>query len=112
MFDVVGRIGYFMRLNSMDMTDLSKSTGITRQAIVSWFDGECIPSVKNIEIICNVFEITLKDFFNDSIEESCNLTENEKIILDKWRKLKEYKRRNIMQLIDYILEEDGDAETA
>ena len=61
------RIKYYMKLNKMNMSDLSKASSVNNSTIVSFMSGRCkILRLDNLYYICKAFDITLKEFFSDS----------------------------------------------
>ena len=42
---------------------LAEKSGITQSTISSWSRQNAVPSIQNLEKICNAFQITLSQFF-------------------------------------------------
>ena len=51
----------FMDNHNINMTELSKGTGINRTLIYKWFDGDNIPSVENLIRLANYFKCSLDE---------------------------------------------------
>lgn len=55
-------------LNKLTATQLAKDIGITRQYLSHLENNSKTPSFDMLEKICQAFNITLSDFFNDGTE--------------------------------------------
>lgn len=50
------------------INSLANMAGIPPTTLYSMFDGKCKnPGIKTIKILCDFFEISIRDFFNDEL---------------------------------------------
>ena len=62
------RIKYYLKLNNTNLWGLYRRTGIPMSTISSFMRGDReLLTLKTLLHICEGFNITLKDFFNDQI---------------------------------------------
>ena len=97
MIDVVARIKELMEKKYWTSYELSAQTGISTNAIYDWFKAGAVPSLGNIEKICEAMGITLEQFFCG--DEAYNLSPEERELLSSWFSLSEFERSAVMNLI-------------
>ncbi len=62
------RIKYYLKLNNMKMWDLCKYSGIPCSTLSTFMSGKTeLLKLDTLLHICNGFNITLQEFFSDSI---------------------------------------------
>ena len=65
---IIQRINYYLKLNNMKPYDLYKKTGISRSTISTFMNTpNSLPKIDTILHVCEGFNITLGEFFSDSI---------------------------------------------
>ena len=73
---------------------LAQITGMTQTALGNILNQKSLPTIVNLERICDAFGITLAQFFTDN-GSKLNLTQDQQEILDIWDDL-ESKEREIL----------------
>ena len=73
---------------------LAQITGMTQTALGNILTQKSLPTIVNLERICDAFGITLAQFFTDD-GSKLNLTQDQQEILDIWDDL-ESKEREIL----------------
>ena len=73
---------------------LAQITGMTQTALGNILNQKSLPTIVNLERICDAFGITLAQFFTDD-GSKLNLTQDQQEILDIWDDL-ESKEREIL----------------
>ena len=73
---------------------LAQITGMTQTALGNILNQSSLPTIVNLERICDAFGITLAQFFTDD-GSKLNLTQDQQEILDIWDDL-ESKEREIL----------------
>lgn len=64
------RILYFLKLHNMTLWDLYKQSGIPKSTVCKVVNSpDCIPRLETLQHICEAFNITVRDFFNDPLFE-------------------------------------------
>ena len=70
---------------------LAQITGMTQTALVNILNQKSLPTIVNLERICDAFGITLAQFFTDD-GSKLNLTQDQQEILDIWDDLESKER--------------------
>ena len=78
---------------------LADKSGIPQSTISSWYRKNSIPTVPTLEKICAAFGITLSQLFAEG-EEQVTLTENQRLLLERWAGLDEEQQAVVFALID------------
>ena len=62
--------------------ELSQQSGVWQQTLSKWFTTDVIPTLVNLEQVCEAFNITLADFFADG--DMVELTPEKKSLNADW----------------------------
>ena len=81
---------------------LSEHAGITQSTISSWTRQNSIPSITNLEKICNAFGITLSQFFMEDEAQSVCLTKQQKAMFDTWNLLESDQQATLLHFLNTI----------
>ena len=84
--DVIAKLNELRLERNLSVYRLSELTGINQSTLANTFSRGTIPSIQNLEIMCNVMGITLSQFFADNNEQA-TLSQNQKELLDSYSKL-------------------------
>jgi transcriptional regulator with XRE-family HTH domain len=103
MFNVAERIEELRKERGWTIYKLSNETGLTQQAIHSWYNTNklSVPSVATIEILCESFGIALADFFVEKF--TVEVTPQVKLLCDNWRMLSHDERKTVDTLIKKLV---------
>ena len=77
---------------------LAQLTGITQTALGNILNQKSMPTMANLERICDAFEVTIAQFFSEE-GRRLNLTDEQKEILDIWDSMEEKEREIFMTFI-------------
>lgn len=80
---------------------LSVESDIPQTTISSWYRKNVCPTVQSLEKICNAFNITLSQFFNDS-GESVTLTEKQALLIDHFSKLNKDQQDALLKFLSSL----------
>lgn len=58
---------YFFR-SGMTVRKFLKMSGVGKSAFYNWISGKNIPYMRNIETICRIFKINVKDLMGEEIK--------------------------------------------
>lgn len=94
-FNVGKRIQELCEKNNITKYRLAKWTGIDQTALAHNISGKTIPTVSNLERICDAFGITLAQFFSAD-DLPGELTKDQKELCDIWRKCDRHHRELLM----------------
>ena len=92
------RIAELCRKRGYTKYRLAQLTGITQTALGNMLILKSMPTMANLEKICDAFEITIAQFFSDD-ESRLDLTKEQKEILEIWDGLDEKEREIFMTFI-------------
>ena len=92
------RIAELCRKRGYTKYRLAQLTGITQTALGNMLNQKSMPTMANLEKICDAFEITIAQFFSDD-ENRLDLTKEQKEILEIWDGLDEKEREIFMTFI-------------
>ena len=96
--DVIKRLNELRLERDMSVYRLSELTGINQSTLANTFSRGTVPSIKNLELICQAFGITLAQFFTED-EEPSRLTARERHLVHYYRKLP----RAVQESLDNIV---------
>ncbi len=97
MINVADRIKELMEMKEWSPYELSNQTDISTNAIYSWLDYVSVPTLQSIIKVCEVFGITLKQFFCGG---DYKYTEEENKILREWLALSDLEKSAVKNLMD------------
>lgn len=101
MFDVLARIKELRETRKWSVYKLAKLSGIPQSTIATWYQKNLCPPIDKLEILCDVFGISLSEFFSMGPEKS--LTSEQLFLLDKWNLLNPKERSAVLNIIDTFL---------
>lgn len=81
---------------------LAEKSGITQSTISSWSRQNAVPSIQNLEKICNAFQITLSQFFLEDDSQVICLTESQKTMFHAWNRLTVEQQTTLLQFMKTI----------
>lgn len=59
------RITYYRELAKLNKSGLAAAVGVSPSAVTFWEQGECPPNAENLGRICDLFGLTLAEFWAD-----------------------------------------------
>jgi transcriptional regulator with XRE-family HTH domain len=80
---------------------LAEKSGLPQSTISSWYRKNMTPSFASLEKICQAFGLTLSQFFADG-EELISVTQEDRILLERWSYLTAEQKQALLQLIDQM----------
>mgnify|MGYP000382421633 CR=1 FL=1 len=101
MFDTLNRIDELRIARNWSVYKLAKLSNIPQSTIATWSKRNLCPPIDKLEILCNVFGITLSEFF--STENFTELTKEQSELLDKWDLLNRDEKQAVFQLITLLI---------
>lgn len=79
-------------------------TGISQSTLANTFSRGMIPSIENLQKICEALDITLSEFFQES-DKNKNVDSETIKIQHKYSLLSDTHKKGINKLIEYIYDE-------
>ena len=84
--DVIKKLNDLRLERDMSVYRLAELTGINQSTLANTFSRGTVPSIKNLELICQALGVTLAQFFTDD-EEPSRLTKREVRLVHYYRRL-------------------------
>ena len=81
---------------------LAEKSGITQSTISSWSRQNAVPSIQNLEKICNPFQIPLSKFFLRADSRPIFLTDSQKSMFHAWNRLTVEQQTTLLQFMKTI----------
>ena len=97
MNEIVARIDKLRVSKGLTKKKMSKISGIPYSSINNWYYADTYPSIDNIKILCDTFEITIEQFFHGLGNKDSDRQEAE--FLDGWRLLTEGEKAAVSAVI-------------
>ncbi len=94
---IVKRINELRKKQGLSQAALADAIGVNVNSVYNWNRTEAMPSLKNLENICNIFHITVEQFFSGLGDE--NDKSSEEKFLDSWRMLTDLEKFAIERVI-------------
>lgn len=90
----------------MSVYRLSELSGINQSTLANTFSRGTVPSIENLERICEAMGVTPAQFFADG-EAHSYLTQEEERLIENFRRLSAPVRAELCALAERIAEENG-----
>lgn len=99
--DIQGRIRKLMEERGWTEYRLAKEANLSHSTVANMFNRNNAPTFPTLEAICNAFQMTLSQFFYED-GNLIELTEEEKELLSRWKKLNAEQRKVLLELMSLI----------
>ena len=96
--DVIKKLNALRLERNMSVYRLSELSVINQSTLANTFSRGTVPSVENLEKMCDALGITLAQFFMTDEKIVC-LTDDEEELITHYRKLSEQMRKSIFDLL-------------
>lgn len=81
--------------------ELSKRANLTQSTISTWYRKKQMPTIPNLDKVCQGLGITLSEFFAET-DDVISLTPEQRELLDNWAALTPKQRELFLELIKSI----------
>ena len=98
--DILDRINELRNNRGWSIYKLAEESGITQSTLANMFSRKTMPSISTLKSLCDAFDITLSQFFEF---DSKNFSDDEMLMINKYKKLKHNEKTIVKNLIDSIL---------
>ena len=99
--DVIKRLNSMRLERNMSVYRLAELSGLNQSTLANTFSRGTVPSIRNLEMICEALGCTLAQFFAKD-EEYMELTQQERDLMNNYRKLPESIRSSIATIVNTI----------
>ena len=66
------KIAYYRKKAEMSQEELGNQLFVTRQTVSQWENDQTVPTVENFTRLCEIFKLTMNDFFDQEVTEAKN----------------------------------------
>lgn len=101
MKDILLTITHYRNERNWTEYQLAERSGLPQSTISSWYRKNMVPTVSSLEKICNAFGITMSQLFAEN-ESPVSLTDSQKLLLERWSRLRDDQQAVIFTLIDIM----------
>lgn len=96
--DVIKRIDDLMKERNWTYYKLAIESGLSSSTVANMYRRNTVPSIATIEAICNAFQITMAQFFNENTH-TVQLTEEQFLFYKEWEVLTAKQKKLLFELI-------------
>jgi len=93
--DIGNKIKKYREVNGFSQEELADKIFVSRQTLSNWETNKFYPDIKSIELLSNIFDVTLDDFIKGDIDEMKNMIKESDI--------KEFKKLSWIYTIEMII---------
>lgn len=93
--DIGNKIKKYREVNGFSQEELADKIFVSRQTLSNWETNKFYPDIKSIELLSNIFDVTLDDFIKGDIDEMKNMVKESDI--------KEFKKLSWIYTIEMII---------
>ncbi|MCL2630049.1 MAG: helix-turn-helix transcriptional regulator [Firmicutes bacterium] len=93
----VAKIDKLRAERGMSLYKLAQESGIYPQTLHKWFGKDVIPSLPAVEKVCEVFQMTLSDFFAE--DNTIELTKEKQELYDSWCALSSSEKEAVRAIV-------------
>ena len=97
--DVIKKLNELRLQRDMSVYRLAELSGINQSTLANTFSRGTVPSIANLELICDTLGITLSQFFTEE-DATLSLSPREKSLIEDYRKLPASVQRSISNFIN------------
>ena len=97
--NVLEKIDKIRKEKNWSIYKLADEAGLTQSTVANMFSRKSMPSIYTLKQICDAFNISLSQFFN----ENEGINNDEEYIIYNYRKLKDENKKYIKQIIEIML---------
>jgi len=101
MKDILKTIFEYREERNWSEYQLAERSGLPQSTISSWYRTGALPSLTSLDKICSAFGITMSQLFAEG-NEPVELTESQRLLLERWTALTAEQQEAIFNLIDKI----------
>lgn len=100
--DILKKLNDLRLERNMSVYRLAELSGINQSTLANTFSRGAIPSVQNLEKICNTLGISLAQFFSED-EILVRLTPEEAVFFANYKKLPTSIKQSINEIVDSVV---------
>lgn len=94
--DILERINELRTLRGWSIYKLAEEAGMTQSTLSNMFSRKTLPSISTLNQLCDAFQISLSEFFNENSE----LDEETQYIVSMYKKLDKRDKQIVKKIIE------------
>lgn len=99
--DIIDKLNKLRLERNLSVYRLAELSGINQSTLANTFSRGTIPSVQNLELLCNTLGITMSQFFAED-EIPVRLTQKEMQLLQNYRRLPQPLKESVADIVNAI----------
>ena len=99
--DIIKKLNELRLERNMSVYRLAELSGINQSTLANTFSRGTVPSVKNLELLCNTLGVSLSQFFADD-EAPMPLSPRERTLIKNYRKLPPQLKESVSNIINAV----------
>ncbi len=103
MTDVIKRLNMLRAERKMSVYRLSELTGINQSTLANTFSRGIVPSIANLQLMCEAMGITLAQFFTEE-ERVVILTPEDLAFFEEYQKLPVEIKKSLSQIVSAVVQ--------
>lgn len=100
--DIIARLNKLRLEKNMSVYRLAEISGVNQSTLANTFSRGNLPSLANLELLCDAFGITLSQFFNES-ETTVEMSAEELEFFQKLKTLPKDVQDSIKEIVNSVL---------
>lgn len=96
--NILDKITFLRQKRNWTEYQLAMRSGLPQSTISSWYRKNLQPSIASLEKICNAFQITLSQFFEEDTK-TTSLNAEQRELLKYWSRLTSEQKDAVLQLL-------------
>ena len=103
--DIIKKLNELRLQRNMSVYRLAELSGLNQSTLANTFSRGIVPSIRNLETICEAMGITMGQFFTESEREEI-LTEEEISLIDNFRRLPPHVKKAFCEMVNACAREN------
>ena len=99
--DVIGKLDRLRLERNLSVYRLAELSGINQSTLANTFSRRTVPSIKNLERMCETLGVSLSQFFAED-ESPMQLSPNEITLIRNYRKLPEQIKNAVSDIVGLV----------
>lgn len=101
--DIIAKLNKLRLERNMSVYRLAELSGLNQSTLANTFSRGTVPSIHNLEIICNTLGVSLAQFFKED-EISMRLTPEEAKFFENYKKLSPNIKKSVENIVNSIVD--------
>ncbi len=99
--DIIKKLNELRLERNMSVYRLAELSGINQSTLANTFSRGTVPSIKNLELLCNTLGVSLSQFFADD-ETPMSLSPSERTLIKNYRKLPPQLKESVSNIVNAV----------